>query len=73
MNKTTSYFVAFLACIAIFALWVIVQVVFDLAVSESLAGHIVGAITLSVIVFVWKLITNLGRKNENMKKNSNFA
>ena len=56
MNKGTRYLLAIIACVAIFALWVI----FQMFVAK---GVLIGIIFCSTMVGTWKAI--IGTKREN--------
>lgn len=56
MNKGTRYLLAFIACTAIFALWVI----FQMYVAK---GILIGIIFCSAIVGTWKAIVGSNKKD----------
>lgn len=56
MNKATRYLLAFIACAAIFALWII----FQMFVAK---GILIGVIFCSAMVGTWKAIVGSNRKD----------
>ena len=57
MNKGTRYLLAIIACVAIFALWVI----FQMFVAK---GVLIGIIFCSAMVGTWKAIVGTKREND---------
>ena len=60
MNKGTRYLLAFVVCVAIFALWVVFQVFIA-------KGVLVGVIFCSAMVGAWKAIVGSNKKEDNGK------